>query len=38
MKVFGLPAHRASFWEIFANFIAVILIGGVLEIQTLAAL
>jgi hypothetical protein len=27
MNVFGLPAHRASFWEIFANFIAVFLIG-----------
>jgi hypothetical protein len=38
MKVLGLPATIASFWEIFANFIAVFLIGGVLEIQTLTAL
>jgi hypothetical protein len=37
MKVLGLPATIASFWEIFANFIAVFLIGKSLEIQTSAA-
>jgi len=33
MNVLGLPAQRASVWEIFANFMAVFLVGA-LEIQT----
>ncbi|MNU00501.1 hypothetical protein D3C72_2436430 [compost metagenome] len=36
-NVVGLPVQRASFWAIFANFMAVFLIGDTPEIQTLAA-
>lgn len=37
MNVLGLPAHKASFCEIFANFIAVFLIGMRLKFETAPA-
>jgi hypothetical protein len=33
-NVVGLPVQRASFWAIFANFMAVFLIGDAPGIQT----